>query len=163
MTNSAAKDLELIKLQEELLVFEAFDQQTAWALGSSIRGLALAQQWPIIIDVRFGDTPVFYAAMNGSSPANSDWARRKRNLVNKLEISSYAINLHSESGFDAIKVMALDPRDHAAAGGCVPIRVKGAGMIGTVTVSGLAQRDDHKVVIDAMAQLIGVDLGDAAF
>ncbi|MEY4018918.1 MAG: hypothetical protein RLZZ590_218 [Actinomycetota bacterium] len=162
MTDQAKRDIESIRRQEELLVFETFDQNTAWQLGSLLRERAVNQNWPIVIDIRAGETPLFYAALPGTTPANSDWARRKRNLVNKLEISSYAINLHSETDFDAIKAMALDPRDHAAAGGCVPIRVKGAGMVATCTVSGLPQRDDHKVVVEAIADLLGVSIGDAA-
>jgi uncharacterized protein (UPF0303 family) len=35
-------------------------------------------------------------------------------------------------------------------------------MVATCTVSGLPQRDDHKVVVEAIADLLGVNLGEAA-
>ncbi len=162
MTDQVKRDIDAIKRQEELLVFESFDQNTAWQLGSLLRERAANHNWPIIVDIRAGETPLFYAALPGTTPANSDWARRKRNLVNKLEMSSYSIGLHIAIGQNILEFMALDPRDHAPAGGCVPIRVKGAGMVATCTVSGLPQRDDHKVVVEAIADLLGVSLGDAA-
>ncbi len=163
MTDQAKRDIEAIKRQEELLVFSSFDQNTAWQLGSLLHERAIQNDWPIVVDIRAGETPLFYCALPGTTPANADWARRKRNLVNKLETSSYGIGLHILIGQNILEFMALDPRDHAPAGGCVPIRVAGAGVVATCTVSGLPQRDDHKVVIDAIADLLGVNLGDSAF
>lgn len=162
MSDEIQNDLNKIKVHEELLVFPEFDEDTALQLGLLIRERA-DQYGPIIVDIRRGDDQLFFAAMPGTTPANADWARRKRNLVNKVQQSSYALNLLARGTFDAISAMALDSRDHVAAGGCFPIRIQGAGMVGTVTVSGLPQRDDHKLASDCVAELLGVDLGDARF
>jgi uncharacterized protein (UPF0303 family) len=43
------------------------------------------------------------------------------------------------------------------AGGGFPIRVKGAGMIGCLTISGLHERDDHAVAVDALCDELGLD------
>ena len=55
---------------------------------------------------------------------------------------------------------ALPERDYAAHGGSFPILLKGTGCIGAATVSGLPQREDHKMVVDALARTLGVDLTD---
>ncbi|MEN9715985.1 MAG: hypothetical protein RJA35_1452 [Actinomycetota bacterium] len=163
MTANDALDLEKLAAQEQILIFDSFDEDTALQLGLLIRERA-DEMGPVIVDIRSAaNDPLFFAAMPGTSPANVDWARRKRNLVNLLQTSSYGIGLRAKAGSDIVAMMALDPRDHTPHGGCVPIRVKGAGMVATVTVSGLPQRDDHKLATDCMAELLGIDLGDNGF
>ena len=39
-----------------------------------------------------------------------------------------------------------------------PISVKGTGCIGAVTVSGLPQRDDHNLAVEALALMLAKDL-----
>lgn len=159
-----AQDADVAKVaeQERRLVFEAFDETTAWELGTRMRRRAEASGWAVAIDIRRGDDCLFFTAMPGTTPANADWARRKRNLVNMLQQSSYGIELAAPERGDVVAAMALDPRDHVAAGGCFPIRVAGIGVVGTVTVSGLPSRDDHRLVVDTIAGMLGIDLGDAA-
>lgn len=154
-----AADLEIIRAQEDVLVFSHFDADLALQLGLALREAALAQQVAVTIDIRQGDNILFFHAMPGTAPANADWARRKRNVVELLRRSSYAVGLEIRLTGDPLDgKMALPLRDYAAHGGCFPIRVTGAGHCGTVTVSGLPQREDHKLVVGALAQMLGKDL-----
>ncbi len=147
-------DLQKIRAQEAALVFPQFDADTALELGLALREAALARQVAVAIDIRQGDHILFFHAM-----VNADWARRKRNVAELLRRCSYAIGLEIQLSGDPLDgKMALSPRDYAAHGGCFPIRVKGAGHIGTVTVSGLPQREDHKLVVAVLAALLDKDL-----
>jgi uncharacterized protein (UPF0303 family) len=56
----------------------------------------------------------------------------------------------------------LDEADYAWHGGCFPIKVLGQGMVATATISGLPQRDDHKLVSDVIANYLGINLGENA-
>ena len=152
-------DLEKVSRQEELLVFESFDEVTAWQLGKSLREMAELAGQSVTIDIRRGDDCLFFTAMEGTTPVNADWARRKRNLVNRLQKSSFALGLARANGED----VPADDEDHAAHGGCFPIRVAGVGFIGTATVSGLPQREDHILVVKVLANLLNVDLGESAY
>ena len=57
--------------------------------------------------------------------------------------------------------MGLPRRDYASHCGSFPI-VVGVGCLGTVTVSGAPRRQDHELVVAALAELCGVPLGDVA-
>ena len=154
-------DLDRITEQQRRLRLSAFDEDTAWRLGSDLRRRAVDRGAAVTIEVRLGGETVFMHAMPGTSPANADWARRKRNVVELLHRPSYAIGLEAErDGQSVLELMGLPERDFACHGGSYPIVVDGVGCIGAVTVSGLPQRVDHELVVEALAALCGVDLDD---
>ena len=66
---------------------------TAFEIGSAIRERALAENLPIIVDIRTWDRPLFYAALPGSNASNPDWARRKINVVQAFLRSTYRLVL----------------------------------------------------------------------
>lgn len=159
MTNDLmTTDQQKVAAQEKLLVFQSFDENTAWQLGNILRAKAESSDQSVTIDIRQGDDCLFFTAMKGTTPINADWARRKRNLVNKLQKSSFALGLSRALGKD----VPADDEDHAAHGGCFPIRVAGVGFIGTATVSGLPQREDHILVTEGIAELLKLQLGENA-
>jgi uncharacterized protein (UPF0303 family) len=156
-------DITRIAEQERRLVFTRFDGSTAWALGSALKAAAEARGAAVTVEIRIARETLFFFAMPGTTPANADWARRKRNVVDLLQRSSYAIGLELQRDNHSLEArLGLAPRDHASAGGCFPIRLAGAGCIGTVTVSGLPQREDHNMVVEALATLCDVPLAEVA-
>jgi uncharacterized protein (UPF0303 family) len=155
-----AEDLATIARQEGELLFPSFDYDTAWRLGLSLRELALARQQIIVIDIRrFGQPhqPLFYTALGGT-PDNSRWVQRKSNVVARFHRSSYAIGLTLEQNQRTFSDRYnLPDADYAAHGGSFPIHVADAGIIGSVTVSGLPQRDDHNLVVEALCLVLQKD------
>jgi uncharacterized protein (UPF0303 family) len=157
-TSDVVRDLAIIAKQEELLQFNAFDNTTAWLLGESIKKHCEAQNLAVTIEIRICRDTVFFFAMPGTSPNNSDWARRKRNTTELQQRSSYAVGLALLGNETLESQSGLPLRDYAHHGGSVPIRVKGIGCVGAVTISGLPQREDHNIVVQTMANFIGVTL-----
>jgi uncharacterized protein (UPF0303 family) len=49
----------------------------------------------------------------------------------------------------------LDPRKYAPHGGAFPLTIRGVGVVGTVTVSGLPQEEDHKLVVSVLQEFCG--------
>lgn len=159
-----AEDIRRIALQEERLQFGAFDASTAWDLGLALKATAEAIRAPIIIDIQSYAMPLFCLALPGGGPDNFDWARRKRNIVFRFHRSSYGMGRKlAHEGKTLLDLGALPERDFAVHGGSFPILVKGTGCIGAVTVSGLPQREDHNLVVEGIARVLGLELGDAAF
>ena len=155
---AAADDIALIQKQEETLVFPAFGEAVAFKIGAAIRERALAENLPIIVDIRLWDRPLFYAALPGSTADNANWARRKRNVVQMFLKSTYRMVLEQQRPDRTFKAgEGLDPADYVLAGGGFPVTVKGAGVIGVIAVSGLPERQDHGVVVDALCDHLGVD------
>ena len=74
----------------------AFDEATAFAIGSAIRERGLKENLPIVVDIRTFDRPLFYAALPGSTADNANWARRKRNVVQKFLKSTYRMVLEQQ-------------------------------------------------------------------
>jgi len=159
MSTSITQDLARIALQEQTLVLNEFTEATAWDLGSRIKALCEARKVAVTIEVRRGKETLFFYAMPGTTPNNTDWVRRKRNVVELLHKSSYAAGLTNQRDNTSIEQrMGVPTCDYATHGGSFPIRVKGAGCIGTVTVLGVPQREDHGIVVEALAQMCGVAL-----
>lgn len=154
---SVVDDLTCVDLQERELRFPRFDAEVAWELGSRLRAMARERGLAIVIDVRRFNQPLFYTALEGTTPDNPEWVRRKTNVVARYHRSSYGMGLNLQ-----LKKQTLEERGHATAdfaahGGSFPIHVEGAGIIGCVTVSGLPQRDDHELVVEALCAHLGRD------
>jgi len=148
---SIADDLERIALQEQTLQYASFDEEAAWRLGSQLRALAVERGHAVVIDIRRPGQSLFYSALPGTTPDNAEWVRRKSNVVLRFHRSSFAVGLDLEQRKTSLlERWGLPMADYASHGGSFPIRVRGSGCVGAATVSGLAQRDDHNLVVEAL-------------
>jgi uncharacterized protein (UPF0303 family) len=156
------QDIEKIALQEKRLRFKNFDCEVAWALGSALKAAAERNNFSVAIEIQLNGHMLFSYAMPGTTPDNWEWIRRKRNTVLRFHHSSYLIGLKNTRAKTTLhEKMALDPKDYAAHGGCFPIFLGQSGCVGTITVSGVPQRDDHELVTSVLQeylQLGGEDL-----
>ena len=149
-------DLQQILAQESALVFPHFDADRAWQLGTYLHEIAKARGAALAIDVRTFGQPLFFSSLAGATPDNVDWARRKGNVVAHFRRSSYAIGLRmQQAGSTLTEKHALPQAEYASHGGAFPLTVAGAGVIGSVTVSGLPQRADHELVVEALCAHLG--------
>src|SRR6201996_1054273 len=146
-------DLARIALQEQQLQFSDFDEDTAWRLGSSVRAMAVERKLSLVVEVRRIGQPLFYCALPGTTPDNVEWVRRKSNVTARFHRSSYAIGREMElKKSNLFEPYGLPIADYASHGGSFPLRVRGAGFIGSVTVSGLPERDDHQLAVEALCR-----------
>ena len=155
---SLADDIERLKLQEQKLRFSKLDEADAWVLGSMMREKAVAKKLPLVIDIQVAGRPLFYTALFGTTPDNANWVRRKINVVMRYQKCSYRVSRELVLNGQALdETRGVLPIDHAPHGGCFPVHIIGTGIVGTVTVSGIPQRDDHNFVAESLSQYLGVD------
>ncbi|MGH9589351.1 MAG: heme-degrading domain-containing protein [Terracidiphilus sp.] len=154
---SVVDDLTRVTQQERELHLPRFDAEVAWEIGTRLRAMAQERGLAIVIDVRRFNQPLFYAALEGTTPDNPEWVRRKSNVVARYHRSSYGMGLNLKLKGQTLEERGHSIADFAAHGGSFPLRVEGAGIIGSVTVSGLPQRDDHELVVEALCALLSRD------
>ena len=147
--------LDELEAQESRLVFDRFDEGTAWDLGVALREAALAAGLPVAISIRRNGQRLFHAALPGSSADNDAWLARKSAVVDRYGRSSLRVGEQFRvDGKSFDKDSRLDVSLFAAHGGAFPILVRGTGCIGTVAVSGLPQLEDHRLVVKALEELL---------
>lgn len=148
-------DLKQLALQEDVLRFTSFDENTAWEVGLKFRDLAETRKLPIVVDIRLGGRQLFHTALAGSTPDNPEWVRRKSNVVLRYFKSSYRVGRELAAKEDALdQYRGVSPLDYAPHGGSFPIHIEGTGVVGAITISGLPQRDDHNLVVEVLAAFL---------
>ncbi|MCX4558289.1 heme-degrading domain-containing protein [Streptomyces phaeochromogenes] len=151
MSTPTAPTIAELEEQERRLTLPHFTYDDAWALGTLLVELARERNAPVAIDIRRAGQQLFHAALPGSTADNDAWIDRKRRVVDRYAASSLLIGTRFRAKNTTFEDSSrLDPDVYAAHGGAFPITVEGAGVIGTVVVSGLPQLEDHAMVVEAL-------------
>jgi uncharacterized protein (UPF0303 family) len=157
MTEDTAGLIAEIEAQEERLVFTRFSHADAWELGCILVELGTERDLAITIDIRRGDQQLFHAALAGTAADNDQWIDRKVRTARRFGNSSFLVGLrHRATGTPFETREWNDSLLFAAHGGAFPIIIRDSGLIGTVTVSGLAQDADHRLVVEAIERFLGL-------
>lgn len=147
--------LESLLDEEAEIQFTEFTNDTAWRIGSRLVEVARQESLGVTIDIRRNGHQLFHAALPGTSADNDAWIQRKNRVVNRFGHSSFYMgNLYKSQGATIQEKALLDPTRYAPHGGAFPITITGVGVVGTVTVSGLPQADDHKLVVRVLREFI---------
>ena len=137
--------------EEQELQFTGFNEASAWRIGSQLVERAVRENLSITIDITRGAHQLFHASLSGTSADNDEWVKRKVRLVYRFGHSSFYMGqLLKSKGKRLEEAYLLPESDYAPNGGCFPVIVKGTGMVGTITISGLPQEEDHKLVVQAI-------------
>lgn len=155
-TPTPTPTVEELEEQERRLVFRRFTYDDAWALGSLLVELARERQVPVAVDIHRAGQQLFHAALPGSTPDNDAWIARKRRVVERYGCASYLVGARFRAkGTTFEDSSRLDPDTYAAHGGSFPVIVADVGVVGAVTVSGLPQLEDHRLVVEALERFLG--------
>jgi uncharacterized protein (UPF0303 family) len=138
-------------LEEEELQFTRFNADVAWQIGCEFAARAKADNLPITVDITQGDHQLFHLSRPGTSTDNDEWVKRKTRIVYRFCHSSlYLGELLRSKGKSVEEAYLIPEAQYAPHGGGFPVVIRGSGMVGAVTVSGLTQEDDHQLVVDVL-------------
>lgn len=137
--------------EEQELQLTRFNEDVAWELGCQLVETARSRKLPVTVDITRGTHQLFHASLRGTSPDNDEWVKRKVRLVYRFAHSSFYIGqLLKSKGKNIEQAYLISETEYAPHGGCFPILVKDTGIVGTITVSGLPQEEDHKLVVQSL-------------
>jgi uncharacterized protein (UPF0303 family) len=145
-------ELEALLAEERELQFTAFTNDTAWELGQRLVAAARDRGLPVTIDIARGEQQLFHCALPGTAADNDEWIRRKNRVVRRFGHSSFYVRRAHGPAF--AEKFLLDPTVFAAHGGAFPVIVRDVGVVGTVTVSGLPQEEDHRLVAGVLREFL---------
>jgi uncharacterized protein (UPF0303 family) len=144
--------------QEGELQLDRFDNDDAWTLGVALVEEARRRQLPVVIDISRSGQQLFHAALPGTVPDNDSWIARKSAVVSRFGHSSlYMGQLCREEGTTLEDKYAVSAGQYAAHGGSFPLTVRDVGPVGVVTVSGLPQVEDHRLVVSVLRAFLGIE------
>lgn len=147
--------LETLLQQEQELQFEAFTNDDALQLGLKLIEAARKKQSGVTVDICRNGQQLFHCALPGTAPDNDEWIKRKNRVVNRFNHSSFYLGNYYKSQNSTIAEKALvDPTEFAAHGGAFPLIIKNVGVVGTITVSGLPQKEDHELVVEVLREFL---------
>ena len=147
--------LKQLRQQEEDVQFASFSNDTALAVGMALVQAAREKGKVVTIDITRGGQQLFHFAMAGTSIDNGEWVKRKNRVVNRFGHSSYYMGISLKGAGQTIEKKYLLPEsEYAPHGGAFPLIIKGVGVVGTITVSGLPQEEDHELVVGVLKQFL---------
>ncbi|MET4675765.1 uncharacterized protein (UPF0303 family) [Luteibacter sp. PvP120] len=147
--------LQELAAEEARLQFDTLTLAQAWDIGCALREAALHRSGKVAIEIALRDRTLFHAALPGTDVANGQWVRRKRNTVLALGTSTLAVGMKLAKANQSLEARyGLSAADHAHDGGGFPLRLRGLGVIGAITASGLPSLEDHRLVTEVLARFI---------
>ena len=128
-----------------------FNNRIGLEMGLAILNLSKERNQNIAVKVERLNHTIFLF-VDDNLPADKHlWLRRKANVTKHFEESSLSVKNDLINGNMTLeKTFALDEKEYLAKGGSIPIFVENAGMIAIITVSGLHDEEDHKIIIEAL-------------
>ncbi|MFP3959350.1 MAG: heme-degrading domain-containing protein [Spirochaetaceae bacterium] len=152
---SVQEDIKRISEEESRIRFDRFSHELGHRIGMALHEEARSRSVAVAIDVTAFGQRLFHLSMAGTTPDNDEWIERKMAVVLRFHKSSLRVGRElALDGRDIENRYYVDPRRYVAHGGSFPIRLTEGGVVGAVTVSGLAQEEDHALVVSVLERFL---------
>ena len=147
----------VLRIQEEMLLFDRFGNKDAWALGSFLTEKVYANHLALAIAIRkVNGNILFQHCTEKTNLNNQNWMHRKFNSVCLMERSSLLTWALAASSEEPVARHGLSDSEYVFCGGGFPIRLKTGELVAVVTVSNLPHHLDHSFLVEALAEWLQV-------
>ncbi len=154
-TNPPQPTLDELREQEERLVLPSLDENDGIAIGLLLLEKATQRDLPVTIEVRRASRVVFRAARNGTDAHNDMFVAGKARIVERFGHSTLLERLQYEAqGTTFAAATSLPFPEYAPHGGGFPLIVRDTGPVGVAIVSGLAQEEDHALIVEVLEEYL---------
>jgi uncharacterized protein (UPF0303 family) len=144
-----------LEAQEAELRFPSFSNSQAIALGAAIAEKARERGKAITVDIRRAGQQLFHCALDGTTSDNDQWALRKGRTAERFGHSSFLVGIRLKlAGLGIEEKHFVSPLEYSAHGGAFPVNLEGTGIVGSITVSGLPQEEDHALVVECIREFL---------
>lgn len=144
---------EILKLEGELS-FTSFNSKDALRLGQIILERAEEMDAIVALEIFYNSRPVLLHIPDGLGPDKVDWLRRKRNSVVYFGHSTGYVNIKCKGDDQSlVSKYALELKDYTCTRGSMPIAIKGLGVIGAASVTGLKPEEDEDLIVMCLRKL----------
>lgn len=154
---------QLDRLEGKEIELPYFNSDVAWEIGTLARELAQELSKPILIDVTLANNQVLFhsPSKRGTVYDNDAWVERKKKTVLRFGKSSFymgrkLVGKEKAAGcqLGTEKTYFIDSLEFATHGGSVPIKAANYdGIYGALTISGLAQEEDHMFALKVLREI----------
>ena len=146
-----AQNLDMSKEILKKIELDTFTNSIGLEMGLAIIDIAKKRNQNIAVEISRLNHCIFLYVDDDLPADKHNWLRRKANVARHFEESSLGVKNDLINGnMSLATTFALDENEYLAKGGSIPIFVESAGMVATITVSGLNDVEDHKIIIDAL-------------
>lgn len=153
LTNLSAQSENMKQEILKKIELDSFNNRLGLEMGLAIVNLAKERNQNIAVQVDRLNHTIFLFVDHNLPADKHNWLRRKANVTKHFEESSLSVKNDLANGNMTLeKTFALDEKEYLAKGGSIPVFVKNAGMIAIITVSGLHDEEDHKIIIEALKE-----------
>ena len=144
--------------QEEMLRFDHFTNDDAWALGQHFVEKIKADGIEMAVAIRKTNGNTIFAYFSeGTNLMNENWMNRKFKTVVMNESSSFKMWTRNLFTNNSVESMGMDQKEYVLCGGGFPIKLKSGEMVGVVLASNLPHEKDHKFLVEGLASFLKVE------
>lgn len=148
----------VLAMQEEILQFNHFTNEDAWALGNLLVAEAKKRGLDTAVEIRLNNGyTVFKYAGNGTTLNNGVWMDKMFHTVRRMEKSTMLLYSELKRSGETMEKIGLDEKEYACLGGAFPVCVEEVGVIGAIMVHNQSHFINHDIIVKALSRYLHID------